>query len=117
MGHELVQMKNVFRNILAIYFIAVLSGCSSPKSISVAEIRWKAKLGEFQPIGKGRKDLFSWLRENDVPMNSFPREAIILESIAGASFVCSKWHVLLSVDFNASERIESYNISSAGTCL
>lgn len=110
-------MIKVIRNILIIYFIAMLSGCASPESISAAEKKWKAKLVAYQPLGKGKKDLFSWLRENDVPMNSFPREAIILESIAGDGIVCSKWHVLLSVEFNDSENIESYDILSAGTCL
>lgn len=106
-----------YKRFLAIYFIAVLSGCASPESISIAETRWKTKIEKFQPIGKGKKDLFSWLRGNDVRINSSPREAIILESIAGNGFVCSKWYILLSIDFDATESIKSYNISSAGTCL
>ncbi len=108
--------KNI-RIIFTFYFIAVLSGCASTESISVAERRWTEKLDKFQPIGKTRKMLLMWLMENNVPINSLPKEEVILESITGDGFVCSKWHVLLSVSFNVSENIETYSVSSAGTCI
>lgn len=112
-------MKQFLRrfSILVICFIA--QACSANNdAIEAKENVWKSKLNEFQPIGKSRKELLKWQNENGVLLNSFPREeGIILESVDGDGWVCSMWHIYLSIETDEQERISGYSVSSAGSCL
>lgn len=102
--------------ILSITFL--VSSCSANQTVLEKEKAWESKLEQFQPIGKTRKQLFDWQNEVGVPLGSFPhKEGVILESVEGGSFVCSTWHIYLSIEVEATEKISEYSVSSAGSCL
>ena len=96
----------------------LLQACSAGPVVEAKEERWKAKLSEFQPIGKSRDDLLTWQRNNAVPLNSFPREeGTVLETVEGNSWVCSRWHIYLATESNEQGTITAYSVSSAASCL
>jgi hypothetical protein len=95
-----------------------VQACSANDVVKVKEEVWKAKLNEFQPIGKSREELFKWQNENGVTLNSFPRkEGVILETVEGDGWVCSMWHIYLSIETDKQNNISEYSVSSAGSCL
>ena len=109
-----------FSDKLVVLFLALflMSACSSNESVKVREQAWREKVEMFQPIGKNQAELFEWQKTNNVPLNSFPNNSsIILETIEGNGLVCSRWHVFLSTKLDSTEKIKSYAVKSAGTCL
>ncbi|WP_346837031.1 hypothetical protein [Microbulbifer sp. SAOS-129_SWC] len=111
-------MTNISNWIVLPTILLVLFGCSSNDAVVEKEHEWRTKLEQFQPIGKTRKELFDWQNKNGVQLDSFPhKKGIILESIEGDGLVCSKWNIYLAIDVDSNEKISSYSVSSAGTCL
>ena len=105
---------------LAVFILLLLiaSACSSNVSVKEREQVWRQKVEQFKPIGKTQEELFEWQKNNNVPLNSFPNKSgIILETIEGDGFVCTKWHVYLSIEANSQGIITAYSVTSAGTCL
>jgi len=108
------QSLKLFILVLVIF----LSSCSSGINVNEREVYWKEKLEEFHPIGKTGTEIFEWGVKNKIPQKSFPyEEGVILETLEDNSFVCSHWDIYLSIVFNSNNVIESYSISSSGTCL
>lgn len=98
-------------------FFAVIVGCSSGEAVDAKEQEWRARLEQFQPVGKTAGELFSWQLANGVRLNSFPNAGgVILEAVEGDGLFCSTWHVLLSIEVNASNQITEYSVSSAEAC-
>lgn len=107
-----------FHQLSILLLCLFIQACSAKDEIEAKEKVWKAKLIEFEPIGKTKKELFKWQNENGVPLNSFPREeGIILETVEGDGWVCSMWHVYLSTETDKQGKISRYSVSSAGSCL
>ena len=101
-----------------ILLLVMATACSSNESVKEREQVWRQKVEQFKPIGKTKTELFEWQKNNNVPLNSFPdKNGIILETIEDDGFVCSKWHVYLSIETNTKGIITAYSVTSAGTCL
>ena len=84
-----------------ILLLVMATACSSNESVKEREQVWRQKVEQFKPIGKTKTELFEWQKNNNVPLNSFPdKNGIILETIEDDGFVCSKWHVYLSIETN-----------------
>jgi hypothetical protein len=111
-------MKIFIKIALLLSLILISISCSSSGSVEERQEFWQKKIEAFEPVGKTRSELFDWQINNDVPLNSFPNKGgIILEVIEGDSLVCSKWHILLSIDVDSNNLISNYSVTSAGTCL
>lgn len=111
-------MKHLAKSLLALIAILAIQGCSAGDDVAEKEAGWKEKLAKFQPVGKSVEELNQWQIENSVPFNSYPRdEGLILETVEGDGFVCSKWHIYLSIKTDEHAIISEYSISSAGSCL
>ena len=118
LGHKEVVMSLSAKLVVLFSALFFIAGCSSNESVKVREETWKAKVEQFQPVGKTRGELFEWQKINDVPLSSFPNEGgTILETIEGDGLVCSRWHIFLSTKLDSSGKIESYTVTSAGSCL
>jgi hypothetical protein len=113
-----MRMKQFLRCFSILVICLVVQACSANDATEVREEAWKAKLSEFQPIGKSREELLKWQNENGVPLNSFPREeGIILETVKGDGWVCSIWHIYLSIEIDEQAKISGYSVSSVGSCI
>ncbi|WP_045856724.1 hypothetical protein [Teredinibacter purpureus] len=111
-------MRAFVKVTLLLSVIVSLISCSSSGAVEERQEFWLQKISEFKPVGKTRSELFEWQKTNDIPLNSFPNKGgVILEVIEGDGLVCSKWHILLSIDVDSNDLISNYSVTSAGTCL
>lgn len=117
------------------YFLLIplilMMGCTSSESVSEIEARWKDRLEAFQPVGKSRQMLASWLMEHNKQMDMLPVKTtailgmddfqagavVMLESVEGDGIVCTDWSVMLSLSFRDDESIEAYRLETLGHCL
>ncbi len=120
---------------MRIYFLIIplilIIGCTSSESPTEVEKKWKGRLESFQPVGKSRQMLASWLMEYNKQMDMLPVKTtailgmddfradavVMLESVEGDGIVCTDWSVMLSLSFRDDESVEAYKVDILGHCL
>ena len=100
--------------------VALFAGCGANDAHLNERIAlWESKVAAEVPLGTSRADLNRWASANGIaPAAGGAREISgIVETLSADGLVCSKWHILVAVNVDASDRVVSSKISKAGTCL
>ena len=80
---------------------------------------WETKVAAEVPPGTSRADLNRWASANGIAQAAVGAREVsgVVETLSADGLVCSKWHILVAVSVDGSDRVASAKVSKAGTCL